>query len=203
LPLNTRNKISVEPYTQWDPGVASPSSACGPATIAALVEYWSTQGGQAFIHGQSHFGSKAAHMNYIYSGHGGAPWGMSVRRLMRGIREYIQSSALYGADNHLQITLSAFNDFASYKKEIDAGRPVALKFDKWFTFRWRGKYVYDYHWVLGVGYEDAASGSGEVLIVLDHGVKTANGMVIPSRERRINYVSNKGIITMVSLNIEG
>ncbi|WP_410513185.1 C39 family peptidase [Paenibacillus sp. BR2-3] len=200
--LKAYRKLRVEPYTQWEPGVASPSSACGPATMAALAEYWSTRLGQAYIHGQSHFHSKAAHINYIYSYHGGAPWGMSVKGFKKGINDYIGAPSSAGEGRRLEISLSTFNDIALYKMEIDDGRPVALKFDKWFTFRWKGRYVYDYHWVLGIGYEEAEAGKGTALIILDNGVKTADGSFMPSRERRVNYELNKNILTMVALNIE-
>lgn len=46
------NKLPAEPYTQWEVGVESPSSACGPATMAALTEYWNTYFGADFIRGK-------------------------------------------------------------------------------------------------------------------------------------------------------
>jgi len=199
---NISNRLVVEPYSQWEAGVASPSSACGPATMAALVEYWNTRQQQSFIHGQSHFHSKAAHINYIYSNHGGTPWGMSVKGFMKGLKAYIRSSPAPGDNGDRRLLLSSFNDFKRYKEEIDAGRPVAVKFDKWFSFRWKEGYAYDYHWVIGTGYEQAADGGGETLIILDNGVRTPDGSYTPSKERRIDYSLNKDILTMVSMNIE-
>ena len=38
-------------------------------------------------------------------------------------------------------------DIEEVKKQINSGRPIAAKFDKWFNFRWRGGYEFDYHWV--------------------------------------------------------
>lgn len=195
----SHHKLTVEPYTQWEPGVASPASACGPATMAALMEYWSTRPGKRFIGGKSHFYSKAEHINHMYSYHGGTPWGMSVRSFIRGIKDYTRASS--APEEQYQLTLTAFNDMSRYTAEIDAERPVAIKFDKWFTFRWRGRYVYDYHWVLGIGYEASADGAAPVLIVLDNGIKYKDGSFAPSKERRIHFSSNKGIITMVALNI--
>ena len=39
--------------------------------------------------------------------------------------------------------------------QLDAGNPVAMKFDKWFSLQWftRKKPLYDYHWVPLIGYE--------------------------------------------------
>lgn len=195
-------KLAVEPYTQWEPEVASPSSACGPATMAALAEYWSTQQGQDFIQGSSYFHSKAAHINYIYRHHGGTPWGMSARGFKKGMKAYLRAALDTKENRRRKISITTFNDFDLYKKEIEADRPVAIKFDKWSTLRWRGKYVYDYHWVMGIGYEETSDGEGLTLILLDNGARTLDGRYNPSRERRVDYVINKDILTMVALNIE-
>jgi hypothetical protein len=197
--LRHSNKLSADPYTQWETGVASPSSACGPSTMAALTEYWNTQRGLDFIRGKSHFHSKAAHINYIYSHHGGAPLGMSVRRFIKGMKAYVNLPITPKGQHELVIT--PFNDFHLYKAEIDAGRPVAVKFDKWFNFRWRGKFIYDYHWVLGIGYEVLDDGEHPNLIVHDNGVRYKGGKVACGKERHIAYDMNKNIITMVGLNI--
>ncbi|WP_313640542.1 C39 family peptidase [Paenibacillus sp.] len=186
-------------HIQWEAGVASPSSACGPATMAALTEYWNTQLRMDFIRGKGHFHSKAAHINYIYSHHGGTPLGMSVRRFTKGLKDYIHSSLLPKGKHKLSIT--TFNDFNGYKAEIDAGRPVAVKFDKWFKFQWRGKFAYDYHWVLGIGYEVPDNGDRPILIVQDNGVRYKDGEIALGKERRIPYFINKDIITMVGMNI--
>ncbi|UQZ34447.1 hypothetical protein C2I18_13510 [Paenibacillus sp. PK3_47] len=197
----TQHKLNAVPYTQWDPGVESPGSACGPATMAALMEYWSTRKGRTFIPGAGHFESKAAHINYIYSHHGGRPWGMSVRGFSKGIKAYISSAAAGGHSNGRRITTAVFNDLERYKQEIHADRPVALKFDKWTALRWRGRYAYDYHWVLGIGYEDNDDGQEAQLIIHDNGVRYQGGGFSPGRERRIPYDRNKDIISMVALNI--
>ncbi|ULO07293.1 C39 family peptidase [Paenibacillus sp. 19GGS1-52] len=198
-PGQSHHKLTVEPYTQWEPGVASPASACGPATMAALMEYWSTRQGKHFIGGENHFYSKVEHINHMYSHHGGTPWGMSVRSFIRGIKDYIGASS--ETEARYQLSLTTFKDINRYIAEIDAERPVAIKFDKWFTFRWRGRYAYAYHWVLGIGYETFADGATPILIVLDNGIKYKDGGFAPSKERRMLFSPNKGIITMVALNI--
>ncbi|OMD46400.1 hypothetical protein BSK56_16300 [Paenibacillus borealis] len=197
-----QHKLLAEPYTQWEPGVASPGSACGPATIAALMEYWRTRKGRIFIPGASHFASKAAHINHIYSHHGGTPWGMSVGSFTKGVKAYIRSSAPLEAKEGGLFSVSVFNDMDRYKAEIDAERPVALKFDKWFTLRWRGTYAYDYHWVLGIGYQEPEGGGGPVLIVHDNGMRHKHGGFTPGQARLIPYTVNKDVITMVALDIK-
>lgn len=193
-------KLTAEPYTQWEDGVSSPSSACGPATMAALTEYWSSQKGMDFIPGKSHFHTKAAHINYIYRHHGGTPWGMSVRRFTKGIRAYLRAPVSQD-ERKCKLSVQTFNDLEQYKAEIVAGRPVAIKFDKWFSLHWRRRFVYDYHWVLGIGYEESVDYKGTLLIIHDNGVRHREGAFTLGKERRIPYVANKDIITMVSLNI--
>lgn len=194
------NRLPAEPYTQWEAGVKSPSSACGPTTIAALTEYWNSQRGMEFIRGKRHFHSKAAHINYIYRHHGGTPLGMSVGSFIKGLKAYISSST--PSTDEPELSIITFNDMGRYKAEIDAGRPVAIKFDKWFRLRWRGQFTYDYHWVLGVGYEMTEDGEHTTLLVHDNGVRYKDGRVALGKERRIPYVMNKDIITMVGLNVK-
>lgn len=124
---------------------------------------------------------------------------MSVRCFTKELKNYIHSSTLPKDQQKLLIT--TFNDFEVYKTEIDAGRPVAVKFDKWFRLRWRGKFTYDYHWVLGIGYEVFDDGERPTLIVHDNGVRYKDGRVTLGKERRIPYFANKDIITMVGLDI--
>ncbi|MBO1912267.1 hypothetical protein J4G37_46665, partial [Microvirga sp. 3-52] len=76
--------------------------------------------------------------------------------------------------------------------EIDNGRPVAAKFDKWFTLRWRGKFAFDYHWVPVVGYEK--NGNELLLIVHDNGGRNRT-----SQLRTISYKKNKSILTFVKI----
>ncbi|KWX72699.1 C39 family peptidase [Paenibacillus jilunlii] len=193
-------RLDVEPYTQWEPGVSSPGSACGPATIAALMEYWHTRRGCSLIPGAGHFHSKAAHINYIYSHHGGKPWGMSARGFVKGLQGYL--GAALPREHRKPFSVSLFNHMQRYQAEIDAKRPVAVMFDKWFSLRWRGSYAYDYHWVLGTGYDMTDAAAGPVLIVQDNGIRHKNGGFTPGRERRIPYLPNRSILTMVALHID-
>ncbi|OMF93406.1 C39 family peptidase [Paenibacillus sp. FSL R7-0273] len=199
----SRRVLAAEPYTQWEPGVHSPGSACGPATLAAMMEFWHTRRGAAFIPGSRHFATKAAHINYIYSHHSGRAWGMSVRSFVRAVHGYISSASGKDEIKSGGHEVAVFNDIERYKAEINAGRPVAVKFDKWFSLRWQGEFAYDYHWVLGTGYEEPADGPGPVLIVHDNGVRLRSGGFLPGQERRIHYKPNRAVISMVSLNIPG
>ncbi|WP_232238827.1 C39 family peptidase, partial [Paenibacillus forsythiae] len=160
----------MEPYTQWEPGVRSASSACGPSTMAAITEYWGRRLGKPDMIGKKRFRSKAEHINHLYNRYRGRPWGMSARGFASGLQAYLRDSL----GNSATVLLRRFNDFSLYKSEIDAGRPVAVKFDKWFSLRWLGGYAYDYHWTVGTGYEMTETGL-LWLIVQDNGSKRANG----------------------------
>jgi hypothetical protein len=201
----TSHKLTIEPYSQWEHGVSSSGSACGPATMAAITEYWSSRLGNASVQipGKEHFGSRAAQINHLYSRHGGRPWGMSVRGFLRGLRAFLRTSGaeVAGSSGVLALDAYVFNDWEIYKAEIDAGRPVAVKFDKWTGFRWRGQYAYDYHWVVGIGYEETLGSKGHVLIVHDNGSRYTDGITAPGEERRVNFAVNRSIITMVGLSI--
>ncbi|MNC12839.1 hypothetical protein D3C76_76770 [compost metagenome] len=125
---------------------------------------------------------------------------MSARGFARGLRAYLGAALPY--EKRKRFSAALFNDMQRYQAEIDAKRPVAVKFDKWFSLRWRGRYAYDYHWVLGTGYDLTDEATGPVLIVQDNGMRHKNGGVNPGRERRIPYLPNQDILTMVALNID-
>lgn len=121
---------------------------------------------------------------------------MSARRLARGLEAYLRT----GLGSGYAVSTHRIREFAAYKAEIDAGRPVAVKFDKWFSLRWKGRYAFDYHWTVGIGYEIA--GGERRLIVQDNGAGNADGGYSASRERRIGYKAHADVLAMVSVTIE-
>ncbi|MNB72886.1 hypothetical protein D3C81_211750 [compost metagenome] len=121
---------------------------------------------------------------------------MSAAAYARGVRAFLRDSL----GQSRAIETRRFNDFDQYKAEIDADRPVAVKFDKWLSFRWRGRYDFDYHWTVGIGYE--LTEQGPLLLVQDNGLRRGEGVFIPSRERRISYAGNADVLSMVALRIE-
>lgn len=189
-----RLRLAAEPFSQYESGVGSPGSACGPATMAALSEYWRVRG-FGRLPGAAAGSSKAGLINYMYNRYGGRPWGMGARRLARGLDKLINEAG-YGPEGGG--AASIFNNFERYRREIEAGRPVAVKFDRWLKLRWRGQYAFDYHWVLGIGWQEAAEGGRPSLIVQDNGGRTPGGLALPGRERTIDYESNRPVLTMVS-----
>lgn len=181
--------LSSPIFSQYDPDVKSgyQSSACGPTTIAVILQYWHDSKGKSKLQvWKSGYTTKGAFINSMYANRGGTFYGMSVN----GVRSGLENEAIargYSASS------SSFNNFYSYKTQIDDNRPVAVKFDKWFS-KWEpnAKYDYDYHWTPGLGYIYSAS-SGALLRVQTLG---SNSYV-----RDINYDAHSGIITMVSFSI--
>jgi len=77
-------------------------------------------------------------------------------------------------------------------QQIKEGRPVAAKFDKWFTFRWSGQYEFNYHWVPIIGFELIDK---EIqLIIHDNGGRNRESTI-----RHISYTKNKSILSFVKI----
>lgn len=196
-----QKKVSIQPYTQWETGIRSPASACGPAAIAGLIGFWedrlSEQGDRAFRRLPT---DSAEAVNRMYAACFGTPLGMGVSVLAFGLRRQLNARLQEGGRPGRAVT-QRLSGFEAYRAEIDAGRPVAVKFDKWFSMRWRERPVFDYHWTVGCGYRIEDDGT-ECLIVHDAGTRYVDGAYAKSRERRIPYASHRGVLTMVALRIE-
>ena len=153
--------------SQFDPDIeeSQRSSACGPVTAYTMIMHLT--------------GSSPLTVSPLYRQIGGTRLGLPVRRFIKGIELLIGSG--WRAERC---------SLEGLKEEINAGRPVAAKFDRWFSFRWFGKYDFDYHWVPVIGYEE--NGKDTILTVHDNG-----GPGRPSRIRRISYQNNRPILTFV------
>ncbi|MDO3412723.1 hypothetical protein QWJ34_23350 [Saccharibacillus sp. CPCC 101409] len=195
--------ISFQPYTQWETGIRSSASACGPAAMAALIRFWEER--IAARGPQTSFarlpGDPAQAVNRLYAAYGGTPLGMGAPLLARGLRRHL-GAALREGGLAGRVQARRLRGFDAYCGEIDAGRLVAVKFDKWFALRWFGRYAFDYHWTVGCGYRIDDAGRAW-LIVHDAGTRYKDGTYAASRERLIEYAPNRSVLTMVALTIEG
>ncbi|WOV86454.1 hypothetical protein QWT69_11065 [Sporosarcina oncorhynchi] len=144
------------------------TSACGPVTVYTILNYHLYNTGQLPI-------------NTLYRLLGGTKIGLFTWRLIRNLRKLLGPSWVVQQC-----------DIDELKLELDAGRPVAAKFDKWFTFHWFGTFSYDYHWVPVIGYK--MSNQGLLLIVHDNG-----GRQRDSRIREIPYEPNRKILSFVQI----
>ncbi|WP_051506984.1 hypothetical protein [Saccharibacillus sacchari] len=197
-----QNRLSFYPYTQWETGIRSPSSACGPAAIAGIVGFWEER--LARKSGKP-FGRLPADpvqaVNDIYAFSGGTPLGMPAPvlafALRRLLNKRLRDSGLPG-----RAATRRLSGFEAYCAEIDAGRLVAVKFDKWFSFRWWGQRpAFDYHWTVGCGYRIEDDGTA-FLLVHDAGGRGKDGTFVRSRERQIAYEPHKGVLTMVGVQVK-
>lgn len=142
-------------------------SACGPVTAYILLDY--------------HFPNRWPNVNELYRQLGSTKIGLFTWCFVRNTKK------LLGAD--WEVSKCSIDEVI---KQLDAGRPVAAKFDKWFTFKWRGQYSFDYHWVPVIGYE--MNGNQLMLIIQDNG-----GRNRPSKVHTIPYHPNKNVLTFIKI----
>ena len=175
-------------FSQFDSNVTplNRNSSCGPSSMAVILQYWhdSRSKGKLQVYNAG-YTTKGAFINHLYQNRGGGLAGMSVN----GVASGLQNEAIargYSA------TTSTFNNFFSYTNEIINNRPVAVKFDKYFTlFEPNADYSYNYHWTAGVGYVYSASST-----LLRVQTVSSNSYI-----RDIDYNSNSAIISMVGFTI--
>lgn len=166
--------INIDGKSQYDDDIDKRfrPSACGPVTAFILMKY-------LFPHARSY------KVNELYEELGGTKIGLFKRRFIRNMQR------LLGPNWHVaQCTVD------EAKQQIDDGRPVAAKFDRWFTGRWRGQYAFDYHWVPVIGYEEQKDDL--TLIIHDNGSPNR-----PSEVRYISYKENRSILTFVKIEPVG
>jgi len=155
--------------SQYDPDIdpAQRNSACGPVTAYTMIGHL--------------LGACPISVSELYRSFGGTRLGLSAGRFIKGASKMLGGGWIVSRCSLEEL-----------KEEIKAGRPVAAKFDKWFSFRWFGNYEFAYHWVPIVGYTE--EGGDTVLIVHDNG-----GRGRPSRIRRVSYARNRPILTFVRM----
>lgn len=144
------------------------ASACGPVTAFVILRHLSEA--------EPHLS-----INKLYRSLGGTKIGLSKYRMIRNLRK------LLGAGWNIESC-----GIEDVLLEIDEGRPVAAKFDKWFTFHWLGKFTFDYHWVPIVGYEK--HGNDLILLIHDNGGRNRT-----SQLRKVSYEQNKKILSFVKM----
>ncbi|MFA1642908.1 hypothetical protein AB5N96_08585 [Chryseomicrobium imtechense] len=154
--------------SQYDDSVAPElrSSACGPVTAHLLLK---------------HAGLPAYSVDELYQSLRGTRIGLFTFRFVKFLNKLLPSD--WRAEKcTLQEALN----------EIKKGRPVAVKFDKYFSFQFRSETSFSYHWVPMTGF---VVNDGELfLLVHDNG-----GRGRESKLRRIPYGPNHKIVTFVKI----
>ncbi|MGO1060513.1 C39 family peptidase [Planococcus sp. FY231025] len=142
-------------------------SACGPTTAATILR---------------HHEKKDWDVNDVYQALGTTRVGLFTWRLKRNFRKL--------ADKRYKIEKAA--SLEEVKSELAAGRPLAVKFDRYFSFRWFSKPVFNYHWVPLVGFEEKPDDL--ILYVHDNGKRNR-----PSKLQAVSYGANKKFLTFVKI----
>ncbi|WP_342505941.1 C39 family peptidase [Sporosarcina sp. FSL K6-2383] len=162
--------LTINGKSQYDEDIneAFRPFACGPVTARIIMDQFPPDDCPYDI-------------NELFILLGTTKIGLFKSRFIRNMRKLLGSAWI--------VTECDINDV---KKQILNGRPVAAKFDKWFNFRWRGGYEFDYHWVPVIGYEKK---DGDIeLIIHDNGARNR-----PSQVRQVSYKKNKAVLSFVMI----
>lgn len=163
-----RQQLSLHGKSQYDASI-SPNyrnSACGPTTVHVILNY---------------LDESAPSINALYKLLGGTKIGLFKWRLIRNL-------------HRLHPTWDIRNcSLKEALQEIDAGRPVAIRFDRYFSLNWRDKKsTFAYHWVPLIGYEI----QNDELLLIFHD----NGG--PNRESKIRtalFKDNEKVLSFIKI----
>lgn len=153
-----------------DVNIKFQSSACGPTTAHVILNYISANTELANYD-----------VNELYKILGATKIGLHKWQMIRNLQQ------LLGANWNV-----ADCSISEALNELRNGRPVAMKFDKYFSFNWRAKPLYAYHWVPLIGYE----------ILDEHLYLTIHDNGGPNREsqvRSFKYDENRNVLSFVKI----
>lgn len=157
-------KVASYPVTYNQSSLNNSSSACGPATGATLLWYWSkVRGLSGLTSGYSTWTSLGNHMylemNTYY-------WGTYVSDFAAGIQYH---GYAHGGRPNFRAPYyngSSSDYYSSYKTEIDNNRPAAVYVGLYFGH----DDTYEYHFMSGYGYyHDATEGFRGINVVTNWG----------------------------------
>lgn len=161
--------IAFRGMSQHDEAISEKyrSSACGPVTAAAILRH--------------HEGLDVG-VDQLYRLLGSTPIGLFTWRLLRNFHKV--SGTRY--------EVQKIRSIEEVKEELLAGRPLAMKFDRYFTFQWFSKPLYSYHWVPLIGFKQEADDL--ILYIHDNGQKNR-----PSKMRTVSYLENQKVLSFVKI----
>lgn len=165
--------IAFQGLSQHDESVSEKyrSSACGPVTAAAILQH--------------HEGMELG-IDQLYRLLGSTPIGLFTWRLIRNFHKVAGK----------RYEVKKIRSIEEVKKELLAGHPLAMKFDRYFTFHWFSKPLYSYHWVPLIGFKQEADDL--ILYIHDNGQKNR-----PSKMRTVSYQENRKVLTFVKITPKG
>lgn len=168
--IHMQIQLPVQGLSQYDVSIHPnyQASACGPVTAFVLLNYLLPN-------------ACPYTPNDMYSKLGGTRIGLFTHRFIRNTRKII------GPDWKVEKC-----SLHSALHELKSGRPVALKFDKYFTFQWTKKFTFAYHWVPLIGYE--IKNAELFLIIHDNGGRNRESTI-----RKVRYAENASVLTFVQV----
>lgn len=146
------------------------NSACGPTTVHVLLKYLFKDNV-----------AKAYDVNQLYTLLGGTKIGLFQWRLIKNLQKLMGPS--------WNVSSCSLKEAL---QQLDTGRPVAMKFDSYFSFKWREKPLFKYHWVPLIGYgtkEDKL-----YLIIHDNGGRQRDSQI-----RTVSYAENYKVLSFVKI----
>ncbi|REB04865.1 hypothetical protein DVB69_17020 [Sporosarcina sp. BI001-red] len=143
-------------------------SACGPVTAAVILHYLNAPISRVPV-------------NKLYKLLGSTRIGLFTWRFVHRLKKLL--------GDEWEIRKCSLSEAL---QELENGRPVAAKFDKWFSFKWNGQYEFDYHWVPVIGYDKNAS--DVILAIHDNGSPSSDSHV-----RLVSYRKNQEILSFVKI----
>lgn len=163
-------QLQLQGLSQYDSSIRADyqASACGPVTAFLLLNYLQEN-------------TLPDTPNTLYEKLGGTRIGLFTHRFVRNLRKILGPN--------WQIEKCSLHTALD---ELKNGRPVALKFDKYFSFRWRKKATFAYHWVPLIGYE--IEDDELFLLIHDNG-----GQNRESKIRKVSYAQNASILSFVQI----
>jgi hypothetical protein len=165
-----RTQLNVKGLSQYDNSIKThyQPSACGPVTTLTILRYW--------MPNACHYET-----NQLYRLLGSTRIGLFTWLLIRNLRKILGPA--------WEVNTCTIDEA---KFELLEGRPVACKFDRYFSFHWFGTYEFAYHWVPLIGFEEHENGL--TLILHDNGGRNRE-----SRIRKVSYEKNQEILTFVKI----
>ncbi|MGG0656675.1 C39 family peptidase [Rummeliibacillus pycnus] len=165
-----RIQLPVEGKSQYAASVNKKyqNSACGPTTAYVLLRYLEPETQQKSI-------------NQLYQLLGCTRIGLFSHRMIRNMKKILGP--------FFEIRNCSLIDAL---KEIEAGRPVAMKFDRYFSLHFFFKGDFNYHWVPLIGFEKKEDDI--VLIIHDNGKRNRDSQI-----REISYQKNRKILSFVKI----
>ncbi|WP_342544819.1 C39 family peptidase [Lysinibacillus sp. FSL K6-4013] len=163
-----RQQLILLGKSQYDDSIAPSyrNSACGPTTIHVILNF---------------LNESTPSINELYKLLGGTKIGLFKWRLIHNLRQLLPT---------WDIRTCSLKEAL---QEIDAGRPVAMRFDRYFSLQWRDKKsTFAYHWVPLIGYE--IKNDELWLIFHDNG-----GPQRDSQIRQALYKDNEKVLSFVKL----